>query len=418
MFALKMLVLVFSFLQAFSLSASDCAPVLSLQASQSVIKEGHQKNQTEVSAVVEMDRLCTQEVRLKVLLKGLTAKVGEHVVGDDINYVTIPAGSAVGYATAFVVGDDEWNEDRSFSFIAIENNIGVIENSVVDIVIKNDDPLINVIYPASVTEAETSQQVQITVKLSEPADQYITGNLEFHEITATRGEDFDAPFQHSFEFFPGETTYTFLANTLTIYTDDVEEESETLYMKFSGMKGATAELDSYVLTIQEQKEESYLINFTSNISITGEEGVAQKMDFMAQLEVKVKEGKTTSPTITPKYQVSMRAQGVPFKIIAHPGSFKISNLEIIDGEVKSADLLFAPAPWEVIPIYAQKLYLYMSTFGHFHQNELIMNPEPVYRLKKVKKQSEGKWVAEYKNRFTSDGGVMVENSTLSINKRQ
>lgn len=180
---------------------------------------------------------------------------------------------------------------------------------------------------------------------------------------------------------------------------------------------ASAEFDSYLLTINEHEREHYLVSFESSISITGEEGLVQRMDFKAQLEVSVKEGETVSASITPNYQVSMRAQGIPFKIVAHPGSFKISNLEIIAEEIKSADLLFSPAPWEVIPIYAQKLYLYMSTFGHFHQNELIMNPEPRYRLKKIERHSEGIWVAHYNNHLSEDGGTMVETSTLIITKK-
>lgn len=403
---------IFTLLFSITTYAQTCEPVLTLKPQAGIaLKEGHRQEQALSGVVVEMDRYCPGEnVSVTVLLRSGSAIVGEHVSGEEINQVVIPAGQIVSYLSFGVIGDNAWNEDRTFSAQAINPSHGTVGVSTVDFTITNDDPKITIVVASKVTEPrQGSTELSLSVQLSMPAEQRITGEIEFREQDATRGVDFEAPFTHSFEILPGESEFTFLPNTLVVYSDDEKEKVESLRLFLNGVQNATPSNDSALILISDPK--TYQVSFTSVVQGIAERRVAMTSSYSVSGDISIEaaDGVLQSEDLVPSYAHSVA--GIPGPVRVTPGKIRIS-VKIVDEELVRFRLEFIESPFEMYPYMTQRLFMYMSSFGKLHEDEFITiqspgnSPYPAFDLKQLKSSGEGEWSATYTNRV-SDGGVEV-----------
>lgn len=412
---------IFTLLFSFSAHAQVCEPVLTLKPQSAIeLKEGHRQEQAVSGVYVEMDRYCPGEtVSVTVLLRSGSAIVGEHVSGQEVNQVVIPAGQIVSYLNFAVIGDNDWNEDRGFSAQAINPSHGTVDISMVDFSIKNDDPQISIVVANKFTEPRKgAQTVALKVQLSMPAEQRITGEIEFSEQTATRGVDFEAPFNHSFEILPGESEFSFLPKTLTVYSDDEKEKEETLRLFLNGVQNATPSNGSALVLIQDPK--NYQVNFTSLVQGVSEGRVAMTSNYSVSgtLDVEGADGVLQTQDLVPNYAHSV--QGLPGPVRVTPGKIRISA-KFAEDQLLRLRLEFVDSPFEVYPYMTQRLFMYMSSFGKLHEDEFITitNPGnssyPAFDLKQVKVSADGEWKGSYVKRL-SEGGeeALRERSELTL----
>lgn len=410
---LLVLTLFFSFLTY----AQVCEPVITLKPQSTIVlKEGHRQEQAVGGVYVEMDRYCLGEnVSVTVLLRSGSAVVGEHVSGAEINQVTIPSGQIVSYLNFAVIGDNDWNEDRIFSAQAINPSHGTIDVSTIDFTIKNDDPQISIVVANKVTEPRKgTQAIPLSVQLSMPAEQRITGEIEFREQTASREIDFEAPYTHSFEILPGETEFSFLPNTLIVYADEEKEKEETLRLFLNNVKNATPANESALILIKDPK--SYEVTFTSEIKAIAEARVAMTSSYSVygDLTFEAADGVLHSEDLVPTYVHSV--VGLPGPVRISPGKIRISA-RFNEDELVRLRLEFLDSPFEIYPYMSQRLFMYMSSFGKLHEEEFISiqapgsSPYPAFDLKKIIKTSEDQWKASYINRLTEDGAEALQERT-------
>lgn len=401
--------------------SNECNPVIELKAESGILlKEGHQKNQKVSGVYIEMDSYCFQEVRLTVLVREGSAKIGEHIIADEINEIVIPAGQISGYLRFAIIGDNEWNEDRQFSIQGINPSSGHISISTVDFTIQNDDPKIELVIPKKVTEPRQGYiDVPVKVRLSMPAEQRITGEVEFVGQSAQKGEDFEAPFSSGFEILPGESEYEFLPNTLIIKSDDQKESTESLRLFLNGVKNATAINQSALVLINEIK--SYSITLSSKIEAIGEGRVvmASNYSFTDQVSEENADGTFSSKVIIPTYR--HKVTDMPFPIKAFPGKSQITLL-FKDETLFSIRLELIESPYEIYPYISNKMYMFASSFGKLHEDEFITiqrpntSKYPAFDLKKIQLVKEGTWKAEYKKNILENGEIALREETSILIK--
>lgn len=414
---------IFALMLTFAAFASNCSPTISMRSESGIIlKEGHDSKQTLSGVYLEMDQYCPGEtVTATILIKSRTAIIGEHIIGHEINTVKIQPGQIAAYFNFTIVGDNNWNEDREFSIIAINPSHGHILNSTIDFSIKNDDPKISISIAPKVTEPrKNTKSVTLKVKLSMPAEQRITGEVEFSEQSAHRGIDFEAPFTHGFEILPGESEFEFLPNTLVIYSDTEKEKNETLRLFLNGVKNATPSSESELLVIADPQ--NYKVTIHSTIKAIAEARVAMISDYSVsgELNFENENGLLTTSDLTPTYKHVIK--GMPGTIGIHPGLIRLSA-KIENESLSKFRMEFIDAPYEIYPYMNHKMYLFMSSFGKLHEDEFITikpptnNPSqyPAFDLTRLNSSGDGGWSASYK-RNLSEGGVeaLREDTTITV----
>ena len=410
-----------SFLFSFTTLAQVCEPVITLKPESAIVlKEGHRQEQAVSGVYLEMDRYCPGEsVSVTVLLRSGSALIGEHVRAEEINQVVIPAGQIVGFLSFAVVGDNEWNEDRTFSVQAINPSHGTVSISTIDFSIKNDDPQISIVVNEQVTEPRlASKSVSLSVRLSMPAEQRITGEVEFREQDATRGVDFEAPYSHSFEILPGETEYTFLPNTLVVYADDEKEKTESLRLFLNAITNATPSNESALILIKDPK--NFRVSFTSQIQGISENRVAMTSSYAVSGETTIEatDGALVSLDLVPSYAHTV--SGLPGPVRVSAGKVRLS-VKFTDERLVRLRLEFVESPFEIYPYMTQRLFMFMSSFGKLHEDEFITiqspgtSPYPAFDLKKIQATAAGEWKAQYVNRLSEGGAeVLHERSEITV----
>jgi hypothetical protein len=203
--------------------AQNCQPVIDItNAAVTSVKEGHDRNIQLVDVAVEMDRYCPGEaVSMTLLVLSESAVVGEHLQIAEINTLVIPAGQISAGLSIGIIGDDEWNEDRTFSVRIINPSHGNVNLAQSSFVITNDDPKITMIIPSSVKEPRLGmKEVPLRVELSIPADRIVRGEIEIRGLSATQGDDFTSSHSIGFELLPGELSFEFLPSTFVVLSDE------------------------------------------------------------------------------------------------------------------------------------------------------------------------------------------------------
>lgn len=411
------MIFILSIIFSLSTFAKICEPVITLRPQTSIVlKEGHNQEQLTSGVYVEMDRYCPGEnVSVTILLRSGTAIIGEHVSGEEITQVSIESGQIVSYSNFAIIGDNDWNKDRVFSVQAINSTHGTIDISTVDFSIKNDDPQISIVVGERVTEPRKgAKPVSLSVQLSMPAEQRITGEIEFREQSATRGFDFEAPYTHSFEILPGESEFSFLPNTLTIYADDEKEKVESLRLFLNGVRNATPSNESALVLINDPK--TYHVTFTSEIKAIAEQRVAMTSNytFTGDIMIEGADGDLQTNDLVPRY--SHKVVGIPGAVVVSPGKVRVSA-KFINDDLDRFRVEVVESPFEIYPYMSQRLFLYMSSFGKLHEDEFVSiqapgsSQYPAFDFKKIKPLAEGEWKGSYVKRLSEGGAEILQEVT-------
>jgi len=401
----------------FSLSnafAETCNPVIDITTGPlTSVTEGHDGNVKLVDVTVEMDRYCPGEtISMTLLVLSESAVVGEHIQIDEVNTLVIPAGQISAGLSIGIIGDDEWNEDRTFSVRVINPILGSVNLAEASFVITNDDPKIAMIVPATVKEPRTgTKPVPLRVELSMPADRVITGEIEIRGLSATQGEDFASSHSIGFELLPGETFFEFLPDTFVVLSDDLKESSERVTFFMNTVTNASAYPEQVNLFIEDPSA-TYKATIESVVSGVAEARVAMISTYKHTLELMESEetpGLFLSAPSKPSY--THRLVGVPFTPTTRPGLVAVSAI-VNDDQLTRFRMEFVESPVEIYPYSPQPLYLFMSSFGKLHEDEFITltrpgsSAYPAFDFKQMKKTGEKTWEALYQ-RSLRDGGAEI-----------
>lgn len=403
--------------------AQSCQPVIDLtNTAVATVKEGHDRNIQLVDVAVEMDRYCPGEtVSMTLLVLSESAVVGEHLQIAEINTLMISAGQISSGLSIGIIGDDEWNEDRTFSVRVINPSHGTVNLAQAGFVITNDDPKITMIIPSSVKEPRIGmKEVPLRVELSMPADRIVRGEIEIRGLNATQGDDFASSHSIGFELLPGDTSFDFLPNTFAVLSDDLKEKSERVTFFMNTVTNASAYPEQTNLFIEDPAAQ-YRAIIESVITGVDSGRIAMISTYKHSLELTESDttaGLFESPASAPHY--THRLVGAPITPVTRAGLLQASS--VINGEtLERFRLEFVEAPVEIYPYSPQPLYMFMSSFGKLHEDEFITitrpgtSPYPAFDFSQMKKTGEKKWEARYQ-RSLSEGGsdVLREVTTLKL----
>lgn len=403
--------------------AQNCQPVIDISnAAVSSVKEGHDRNVKLVDVAVEMDRYCPGEtVSMTLLVLSESAVVGEHLQIAEINTLVIPAGQISAGISIGIIGDNEWNEDRTFSVRVINPSHGYVNLAQARFVITNDDPKITMIIPSKVKEPRLGiKQIPLRVELSMPADRIIRGEIEIRGLSATQGDDFASSHSIGFELLPGDTYFDFLPNTFVVFSDDLKENSERVTFFMNTVTNASAYPQQSNLFIEDPSAQYRAI---IESVITGMSGGQIAMISTYKHSLELTESDTTSGLFESEFSApsyTHRLVGVPITPVTRPGLLAISS--VINGEkLERFRLEFVEAPVEIYPYSPQPLYMFMSSFGKLHEDEFITitrpgtSPYPAFDLEQMKKTGEDKWEGRYQRNLREGGTeVLREVTTLKL----
>jgi hypothetical protein len=391
--------------------AQTCQPVIDIANSTiTTVKEGHDQKTKLVDVTVEMDRYCPGEaVSMTLLVLSESAVVGEHLQIAEVNTLVIPAGQISSSLSIGIIGDDDWNEDRTFSVKVINPTHGSVNLAQTSFVITNDDPKITMIIPEKVKEPRLgSKEVPLRLVLSMPADRLVTGEIEIRGLSATQGDDFSSSHSIGFELLPGETTFEFLPNSFAVLSDDLKEKSEHVTFFMNTVKGASAYPEQVNLFIEDPAPQ-YRATIESVVSGVADARVAMISTYKHTLELTESaenSGLFQSETSAPSY--SHRLVGVPMTPVTRPG-LVAANAIIKNDLLERFRFEFVVSPVEIYPYSPQVLYMFMSSFGKLHEDEFISitrpgsSSFPAFDFKAMKKTGEKTWEGLYK-RSLRDGG--------------
>lgn len=394
--------------------AQTCQPVIDITNSTiTTVREGHDQKTKLVDVAVEMDRYCPGEaVGMTLLVLSESAVVGEHLQIAEVNTLVIPAGQISSSLSIGIIGDDEWNEDRTFSVKLINPTHGSVNLSQTGFVITNDDPKITMIIPAKVKEPRLgTKEVPMRVELSMPADRLVTGEIEIRGLSATQGDDFSSSQSIGFELLPGETSFEFLPNSFAVLSDDLKEKSERVTFFMNTVKGASAYPEQVNLFIEDPAPQ-YRATIESAVSGVADARVAMISTYKHTLELTETEensGLFQSKASAPSY--SHRLIGIPMTPVTRPG-LVAANAIIKNDQLERFRLEFVVSPVEIYPYSPQVLYMFMSSFAKLHEDEFITitrpgsSSFPAFDFKSMKKTEEKTWEGLYK-RSLRDGGAEV-----------
>lgn len=403
--------------------AQNCQPVIDItNAAVTSVKEGHDRNIQLVDVAVEMDRYCPGEaVSMTLLVLSESAVVGEHLQIAEINTLVIPAGQISAGLSIGIIGDDEWNEDRTFSVRIINPSHGNVNLAQSSFVITNDDPKITMIIPSSVKEPRLGmKEVPLRVELSIPADRIVRGEIEIRGLSATQGDDFTSSHSIGFELLPGELSFEFLPSTFVVLSDDLKEKSERVTFFMNTVTNGSAYPEQTNLFIEDPAAQ-YRASIESVVSGLDGTRVAMISTYKHNLELTESdetEGLFLSEASAPHY--SHRLPGAPITPVTRAGLLQASS--VINGEtLERFRLEFVESPVEIYPYSPQPLYMFMSSFGKLHEDEFITitrpgtSPYPAFDFTQMKKTGEKKWEARYQ-RSLSEGGseILREVTTLKL----
>lgn len=403
--------------------AQNCQPVIDItNAAITTVKEGHDRKIQLVDVAVEMDRYCPGEtVKMTLLVLSESAVVGEHLQIAEINTLIIPAGQISAGLSIGIIGDDDWNEDRTFSVRIINPSHGHVNLAQASFVITNDDPKITMIVPSTVKEPRLGKKdIPLRVELSMPADRIIRGEIEIRGLSAAQGDDFASAHSIGFELLPGDTSFDFLPNTFLVFSDDLKEKSERVTFFMNTVTNASAYPQQVNLYIEDPAAQyrAYIESV-----ITGVDGGQVAMISTYKHTIELSESEVTpglfeSEVSAPSY--THRLIGAPIAPVSRAGLLSVSSV-INGGTLERFRLEFVESPLEIYPYSPNPLYMFMSSFGKLHEDEFITltspgaSSYPAFDIKQMKKTGDNKWEARYQRSLSEAGSeALREITTLKL----
>ena len=211
---------------------------------------GMQANEKAEIATFELslDKASDTDTTVQYETADLSAKAGEDYESSQGN-LTIPAGDLTATINVVLI-DDELYEYRESFYLDITHSENVTKGRRTGVTIVSNDPQPKL----SIADSEATEGgfIQVVITLDKPSGIEARANWRYEDRTATAGTDY---YRKSLTgvFEPGVVLYR---NTLRIFDDSEEEDTETFVVNIYSAQGARIDRATGTMTILDNDTES------------------------------------------------------------------------------------------------------------------------------------------------------------------